>query len=163
MSRADRRTEKGDARMLKEMIGRRSEKTKNVIERSAVKKFAEAIGDASPLFTDEEVGKQSVYGRNIAPTTFPVTFDSGSIRGLDLPSKGLIHGEQKYVYTRPLFIGEEVYCWIEVKDYYERTGSFGKMGFLIVVLYGEDKEGELLFSEERVIIINEAARKEMEK
>lgn len=149
--------------MLKEMIGRKSEKTKNVIERGAVKKFAEAIADASPLFTDEEAGKQSVYGRNIAPPTFPVTFDSGSIPGLDLPPKGLIHGEQNYVYTRPLFVGEEVHCWVEVKEYYERTGNFGKMGFLILTRYGEDTEQQLLFTEERIVIINEAARKEMEK
>lgn len=149
--------------MLKAMIGRKSEKTKNVIERGAVKKFAEALGDASPLFTDEEAGKRSGYGRNIAPVTFPVTFDGGSIPGLDLPDKGLIHGEQKYEYARPLFIGEEVYCWLEVKDYYEKAGNFGRMGFLIVVLYGEADSGELLFSEERVIIINEAARKEMER
>lgn len=149
--------------MLKEMIGRKSEKTKNVIERGAVKKFAEAIGDASPLFTDEEAGKRSVYGRNIAPPTFQVTFDSGSIPGLDLPPRGLIHGEQKYVYARPLYVGEEVYCWIEVKEYYERTGSFGKMGFLILTRYGEDADEQLLFTEERIVIINEAARKEMGK
>lgn len=147
--------------MLEEMIGRKSEKTKNVIERGAVKKFVEALGDSSPLFTDEEAGKRSLYGRNIAPPTFPVTFDSGSIPGLHLPGKGLIHGGQNYHYARPLWIDEEVYCWKEVKDYYEKTGNFGKMGFLLVTLYGEDSEQRLLFSEERVVIINEAARREM--
>ncbi|MFD1032466.1 MaoC family dehydratase N-terminal domain-containing protein [Metaplanococcus flavidus] len=148
--------------MLEAMIGRKSEKVKNVIERGAVKKFAEALKDSSPLFTDEEAGKRSRYGRNLAPPTFPVTFDSGSIPGLKLPGKGLIHGEQIYQYTRPLFVDEEVFCWLEVKDYYEKTGNFGRMGFLVLIRYGEDASRQLLFSEERIVIINDAARKEME-
>lgn len=148
--------------MLEEMIGRKSPKVKNRIERGAVKKFAEAMGDSSPLFTDEEAGKNSIYGRNIAPPTFPVTFDGGEIPGLELPKKGLIHGEQNYHYTRPLFVGEEVYCWKEVNGYREKTGNFGRMGFLTVTFYGEDASGQLLFSEERIVIINDAARKEME-
>lgn len=147
--------------MLKASIGKRSEKVKNTIEKGAVRKFAEAIGDPAPIFLDEVVGRDSKYGRNIAPPTFPVTFDSGVIPDLKLPAKGLIHGEQIYHYNRPLFVGEDVYCWMEVKDYYEKSGGFGDMGFLVMTKYGEDIEGKLLFTEERIVIINEAARKEM--
>ena len=147
--------------MLKESIGKRSEKVKNTIERGAVRKFAEAIGDPAPLYLDEEAGAASKYRGNIAPPTFPVTFDAGTIEGLNLPSKGLIHGEQIYHYTRPLLVGEDVFCWTEVKDYYEKSGNFGEMGFLVVTKYGEDSDGGLLFTEERIVIINEAARKGM--
>lgn len=147
--------------MLKESIGKRSDKVKNTIERGAVRKFAQAIGDPAPIFIDEQTGAASRYKQNIAPPTFPVTFDAGAIEGLDLPSKGLIHGEQIYHYTRPLVVGEDVYCWIEVKDYYEKSGNFGDMGFLVVVKNGESADGELLFTEERIVIINEAARKGM--
>ena len=147
--------------MLKDSIGKRSEKVKNTIERGAVRKFAEAIGDPAPIFIDEAAGAASVYKRNIAPPTFPVTFDAGIIPDLKLPAKGLIHGEQIYKYTRPLFVGETVYCWMEVKDYYERSGKMGNMGFLVMTKYGENANGELLFTEERIVIINEAARKGM--
>ena len=147
--------------MLKESIGKRSEKVKNMIERGAVRKFAEAIGDTAPIYLDEKAGADSRYKRNIAPPTFPVTFEAGTIEELKLPSKGLIHGEQIYHYTRPLFVGEDIYCWMEVKDYYEKSGSFGDMGFLVLTKYGEDADGKLLFTEERIVIINEAARKGM--
>lgn len=147
--------------MLKESIGKRSEKVKNTIEQGAVRKFAEAIGDFSPIYVDEKAGAASRYKRNIAPPTFPVTFEAGTIEELKLPSKGLIHGEQIYHYNRPLFVGEDVYCWMEVKDYYEKSGGFGDMGFLVLTKYGEDADGNLLFTEERIVIINEAARKGM--
>lgn len=147
--------------MLKSSIGKRSDKVKNIIEKGAVRKFAEAINDASPIYLDDVTGANSRYKRNIAPPTFPVTFDAGIIPDLDLPAKGLIHGEQIYNYKRPLYVGEAVYCWMEVKDYYEKSGNFGDMGFLVVAKYGEDEHGALLFTEERIVIINEAARKEM--
>ncbi|AOV07343.1 MaoC family dehydratase N-terminal domain-containing protein [Sporosarcina ureilytica] len=147
--------------MLKDVIGKRSETIKNTIERGAVKKFAEAIGDLSPIYYDEVAGKNSRFKRNIAPPTFPVTFEFGAVADLALPPKGLIHGEQAFHYKRPLFVGEDVYCFTEVKDYYEKTGGFGKMGFLVLTRHGLDSNDKLIFTEERVIIINEEVRKGM--
>ncbi|MFC7062153.1 MaoC family dehydratase N-terminal domain-containing protein [Halobacillus seohaensis] len=147
--------------MLKPSIGKRSTKVKNTVERGAVKKFAEAIGDSHPIFVCEETGRKSRYNENIAPPTFPRVFDYGTIEELNLPAKGLIHGEQIYHYERPLLVGEEIFCFSEVKNYYERSGKSGDMGFLLLKRYGEDLEGNLIFSEEQVVIITEAVRKEM--
>lgn len=147
--------------MYQHDIGKRSAKVKNVVERGAVKKFAEAIGDRNPIYWDEETGKRSRYGRNIAPPTFPRVFDYGVIEGLKLPAKGLIHGEQRFHYERPLFVGEELYCYAEVKDYYEKQSSMGLLGFLVIANNGEDPDGNLVFTSTSTIIINEAVRKAM--
>lgn len=160
MSQGDQEI-KGGQKMLANAIGKRSAIVKNTVEKGAVKKFAEAIGDLSPIYIDEEVGKNSRFKRNIAPSTFPVTFEFAAVDELKLPSKGLIHGEQSFHYKRPLLVGEDVYCFTEVKDYYEKTGNFGKMGFLVLSRSGLDSHDELIFTEERVIIINEEVRKEM--
>ncbi|WP_082234468.1 MaoC family dehydratase N-terminal domain-containing protein [Halobacillus massiliensis] len=142
--------------MFEDAIGKRSNKVKNAVERGAVKKFAEAIGDPHPIFIDVEK-----YKRNVAPPTFPRVFDYGEIEELNLPKKGLIHGEQIYHYERPLYVGEEISCYTEVKDYFEKNGKSGNMGFLKVKRYGDDLEGNLIFSEEQVVIITEAVRKGM--
>ncbi|WP_087972396.1 MaoC family dehydratase N-terminal domain-containing protein [Oceanobacillus rekensis] len=144
--------------MFEELIGKKSNKVKNKVERGLVERFAESIGDSSPIFVDEEAGKQSRYGQNIAPPTFPRTFNYGKVKGLHLPNKGLIHGEQIYHYVRPLLVGEEIYCYTEVKDYYDKTGKNGLMGFLLTKRYGEDLKGNLIFTEESIVIINEAVR-----
>lgn len=148
--------------MFSQLIGKCSSKVLNTVERGAVKKFAHAIGDPHPIYLDIETGKKSRYGRNIAPPTFPWIFDYGTIDGLHLPDK-LIHGEQSYHYERPLFIGEELYCYMEVNDYYEKQGKNGLMGFLVLSSYGEDLSGNSIFSSKQVIIITEAVRKELEK
>ncbi|RKQ35746.1 MaoC family dehydratase N-terminal domain-containing protein [Oceanobacillus halophilus] len=144
--------------MFKDLVGKRSRKVKNVVERGLVKRFAESIGDSHPIYIDEVIGKQSRYGQNIAPPTFPRTFDFGKVEGLNLPNKGLIHGEQIYHYNRPLLVGEEINCYTEVKDYYDKTGKNGLMGFLVTKRYGEDLDGNLIFTEESIVIINEAVR-----
>ncbi|MGC4376391.1 MaoC family dehydratase N-terminal domain-containing protein [Fictibacillus sp. Mic-4] len=145
--------------MLQEFVGKRSNKVKNIVERGAVKKFAEAIGDASPIFIDEEAGRRSRYKTNIAPPTFPRVFDYGEIDGMNLPDKGLIHGEQTFHFKRPLLVGEEVYCYVEVSNYSERKGTNGVTGFLVLKRYGEDSDGKLIFSERQIVIITEAARR----
>ncbi|SEB14744.1 N-terminal half of MaoC dehydratase [Thalassobacillus cyri] len=147
--------------MLSHVIGKKSNPVKNAVERGAVKKFAEAIGDLHPIFVCEETGKQSRYNNNIAPPTFPRVFEYGTIEELELPAKGLIHGEETFHYERPLIVGEEINCYAEVKDYYERKGKSGEMGFLLLKRYGEDLDGQLIFTEEQVVIITEAVRKEM--
>ncbi|MFP5113156.1 MaoC family dehydratase N-terminal domain-containing protein [Bacillaceae bacterium C204] len=145
--------------MFKEQIGKQSNKVKNAVERGAVKKFAEAIGDIHPIYIDEETGRNSRYQNNIAPPTFPRTFDYGVIEGLNLPNKGLIHGEQTFHYERPIRVGEEIFCYSKVKNYFEKKGSFGEMGFLVLENYGEDATGSLIFSSTSTVVISEAVRK----
>jgi acyl dehydratase len=136
---------------------------KNVVERGAVKKFAEAIGDLHPIYFDEETGRNSRFQNNIAPPTFPRTFDNGAIEGLKLPEKGLIHGEQTFHYERPLLVGEEIVCYSEVKKYFEKKGNFGEMGFLVLESFGEDLAGNTIFSSTSTIVISEAVRKVLTK
>lgn len=143
------------------MIGKQSNKVKNTIERGIVKRFVEAIGDPHPIYIDEEVGLKSIYGKNIVPPTFPRVLDYGEIKGLKLPENGLIHGEQRYYYERPLFVDEEINCFSEVKSYVEKKGSNGRIGILEIINYGEDQEGKLIFTEEMLTIITEAVREAM--
>lgn len=145
--------------MFKDQIGKRSNKMKNIVERGAVKKFAESIGDLHPIYVDEETGKNSRFQNNIAPPTFPRVFDYGVIAGLNLPNKGLIHGEQTYHYERPLVVGEEIQCYSVVENYFEKKGNNGDMGFLVLQSFGEDMEGKTIFSSKQTVIITEAVRK----
>ena len=70
-------------------VGCRSEPVANVVEKGAVRKFAEAIGDPNPLYVDEEAAKASRYGGLIAPPTFPRTFEYGEVEGLGSTGAGV--------------------------------------------------------------------------
>ncbi|HET7580461.1 MAG TPA: MaoC family dehydratase N-terminal domain-containing protein [Bacillales bacterium] len=144
--------------MLEHAIGKQSEKVLNDVERGAVKKFAEAIGDPHPIYVDREYGGKSRYKDNIAPPTFPRVFDYGTIEELTLPKAGLIHGEQEFEYKRPLVVGESLFCYSKVENYVEKQAKSGKLGFLTIKNIGEDEAGEEVFSSTTVVVITEAVR-----
>ncbi|MFI8687232.1 MaoC family dehydratase N-terminal domain-containing protein [Rossellomorea sp. NPDC077527] len=149
--------------MFESFIGKRSTPIENQVERGAVRKFAEAIGDPHPLYVDDATGKRSRYEGNIAPPTFPRVLGFGSVEGLHLPNVGLIHGEQSFHYVRPLKVGESIQCYTEIKDYYERKGTDGALGFLVIEDVGVDLHGERIFTSQAIVIITEAVRKRLSK
>ncbi len=143
-------------------VGLRSEPVRNLAERGAVRRFAEAIADPSPLYVDEEPAKRSRYGRILAPPTFPRTFDYGRVEGLELPPAGLIHGEFRISYERPLLVGEELLCRMELKDSYDKQGRRGLLGFLVFERTGESPEGERVFTANDTVVVTESVRRGIE-
>jgi acyl dehydratase len=144
--------------LYKEFVGLRSGPVKNFVERGPVRRFAEAIADPSPLYTDERVAAESRYGRLLAPPTFPRIFDYGCIEGLELPGAGLIHGEFSISYERPLLVGDEVLCSMQLKDSYDKRGRRGLLGFLVFERTGEDPDGGRIFMTNDIIVVTEAVR-----
>ncbi len=132
--------------MATDFIGRWSTPVPNLVERGAVWKFAEAIGDPNPVYRDEVVAEQSRFGRMIAPPTFSRTFDYGTIEGFELQGEGLIHGEQVFHFERPIYVHEEVFCSTRVADTYTRDGGSGKMTFYLFEQKGQSTSGELIFT-----------------
>ena len=145
-----------------ELVGLRSEPVRNTVERGAVRRFAEAIADPSPLYTDESMAAKSRYGRLLAPPTFPRTFDYGRIEGLGLPSAGLIHGEFRISYERPLLVGDEILCRMQLKDSYDKRGRRGLLGFLVFERTGEDSGGARIFTTNDVVVVTDAVRRGMD-
>jgi acyl dehydratase len=140
-------------------IGRSSEPVRNAVERDAVRLFAEAIADPSPLYRDEEAARCGRYVRLLAPPTFPRTFDYGRVEGLELPPAGLIHGEFRISYRRPLLVGDEVLCRLQLKDSYDKRGQRGLLGFLLFERTGESVDGDLVFTTNDTVVVTEAVRR----
>ena len=82
------------------------------VGREKIREFAEAIGDPNPAFTDREAAKALGYPDVIAPPTFPftITYRAAGVVVQD-PDLGLdysrvVHGDQKFAYTRPVRAGD---------------------------------------------------------
>jgi len=141
----------------RKLIGRESEVIVNTVEKGAIQKFTESIGEQNPLFYDEEYARGTRYGGIIAPPTFCRTFNFGEIPGLDRHRKFMVHGEQKYTYFKPLRPGDIVYCKSCLTDIQEKEGKSGRMVFIELEQEGRDASGELYFSSRRVGVIRMAA------
>lgn len=147
---------------LKGFIGKSSVPVMNSVEMGAVRKFAEAIGDENPLYWSIEEAKASVHRRPIAPPTFPRTFDYGTFDGFRLPGSGLIHGEQRFTYFRPIYVGQELCCSSVIKDIYEKAGRIETLTFVVMERKGESLDGALLFTSLQTLILTGQVRRRMQ-
>ncbi|TNY38850.1 MaoC family dehydratase N-terminal domain-containing protein [Thermomonospora catenispora] len=84
------------------------------VSRVKIREFADAIGDPNPIYRDREAAKAAGYPDVIAPPTFPIVISLGG-EALADPELGLnfamvVHGEQRFEYTRPVRAGDELVC-----------------------------------------------------
>jgi acyl dehydratase len=84
------------------------------VGREKVREFATAIGDHNPAYHSVEAAQALGHSDLVAPPTFAfvvamrataaLVFDPG----LGLDYSRVVHGEQKFAYTRPLVAGDTV-------------------------------------------------------
>ncbi|MEY9874362.1 acyl dehydratase [Streptacidiphilus sp. MAP12-33] len=84
------------------------------VGREKIREFAEAVGDANPAYVDREAAKALGHPDVIASPTFPflITYRAAAQVVQD-PELGLdftrvVHGDQRFVYTRPVRAGDRL-------------------------------------------------------
>ncbi|MFJ9868631.1 MaoC family dehydratase N-terminal domain-containing protein [Streptomyces sp. NPDC101165] len=84
------------------------------VGREKIREFAEAVGEANPVYSDPEAAKAFGHPDVIAPPTFvfAITYRAaGAV--IEDPQLGLdysrvVHGSQKFAYTRPVRVGDRL-------------------------------------------------------
>ncbi|MDL4776338.1 MULTISPECIES: MaoC family dehydratase N-terminal domain-containing protein [Thermomonosporaceae] len=122
------------------------------VSRVKIREFADAIGDQNPIYRDQEAAKAAGHPDVIAPPTFPIVVSLGGA-GLADPELGLnyamvVHGEQRFEYTRPLRAGDVVVCTSTITD----IKSIGKNEKLVIVTEVATVEGEPICKSHNTIV-----------
>ncbi|NUW45049.1 MaoC family dehydratase N-terminal domain-containing protein [Nonomuraea rhodomycinica] len=92
------------------------------VSRVKIREFAAAIGDANPIYRDKEAARAAGHPDVVAPPTFPIVFSlQGGSEALVDPDLGLniamvVHGEQRFEYTRPVHAGDELVTRSTITD-----------------------------------------------
>jgi len=142
----------------KNAIGRSSPPTLNEVEKGAIRRFAEELGDYNPIYYDEEYARASGYPTVVAPPTFPASFHSAAdLRELlGVGIKSLLHAEQSFEYERPILASDRIYVSTKVADLLEKPGPAGKMDVAVIEDEGRDEEGNLVFRARRTLVVRAA-------
>ncbi|MFE2102261.1 MaoC family dehydratase N-terminal domain-containing protein [Streptomyces sp. PTD9-10] len=84
------------------------------VGREKIREFAEAVGEANPVYSDPEAAKAFGHPDVIAPPTFvfAITYRAAG-EVIEDPQLGLdysrvVHGSQKFAYTRPVRVGDRL-------------------------------------------------------
>ena len=98
------------------------------VEKGAIIKFAQAIGDDNPLFNDEVEARKSRYGGLIAPPTFLRSITSvRPALPFNLALNRVLDGGSDWEYFEPVRAGDRITTTAKITDLSERTGRLGVM------------------------------------
>src|SRR5215472_5319030 len=92
------------------------------VSRVKIAEFADAIGDQNPVYRDRAAAQQAGFPEVIAPPTFPIVISMASSAralaepGLNLNYAMVVHGEQRFEYSRPLVAGDVVTAAVTISD-----------------------------------------------
>jgi acyl dehydratase len=92
------------------------------VSRVKIAEFADAIGDANPVYRDKAAAQAAGHSDVIAPPTFAIVISmAGSGAALADPGLGLnyamvVHGEQRFSYSRPITAGDVVTAQVTLTD-----------------------------------------------
>ena len=119
------------------------------IEKGAIRKLAEAIGDPNPLWQDEEYAKKTKYGGIIAPPTFlwSLRNEEAVIWANDpdlSPVKRFFHGGTDFELYKPVRPGDRITVTDRLADAFEREGKSGKMLTMIDETIFTNQDGEVV-------------------
>ena len=98
------------------------------VGREKIREFATAIGADDPAYHDPAAAAALGYRDVIAPPTFPVVVTMAASQqlvddpGLGMDYSRVVHGDQRFAYTRPVVAGDELVCVNTVEEITERGG-----------------------------------------
>jgi acyl dehydratase len=128
----------------KQQIGRMGEPRTYEVERGAIRRFAEAIGDPNPLYNHEQEARRTRFGGMITPPTFcrslgapvpEVKLDMSQYRGLD--------GGSDWEYRVPIRPGDRITVQTRLADLRESEGRLGPMVFITTETTYTNQFGEI--------------------
>jgi acyl dehydratase len=128
----------------RKQIGKVTESRTLEVERGAIRRFAEAIGDSNPLFNSDSEARKSRFGGMIAPPTFcrslgmaipDVKLDMPTARGLD--------GGSDWEYLHPIRPGDRISVQSKLVDLRESDGRLGPMVFTTIETTYTNQFGEV--------------------
>ena len=99
------------------------------VGREKIREFADAIGDPHPAYRDPEAARALGHPDVIAPPTFGIVLSmraSAQVIGdpeLGLDYSKVVHGEQRFVVTRPVRVGDRLTVTVSVESIRVAAGN----------------------------------------
>ena len=139
------------------------------VERGPVTQFARAVTDKNPVYRDLAAAREAGFDSIPAPPTF--TFSAASHWGVfpegqpedptggrgnpmrslmgNLMKEGgiVLHGEQEFVYHRPVQVGETLHQEGKIVDLYSKEAKGKTMTFLVMETVFRDDAGDPVVTE----------------
>jgi acyl dehydratase len=136
------------------LVGAESEAETVEVTAEAIRQFADAVGDDNPLSHDEAAARAAGHPGLVAPPTFVTKFrQSVSAFAIDPIKMRLLHGEEEYSYSRPLYAGDTLTIQTRVAEVRQRPGKGSTMTFVTLETSGTDASGAHVYTGRTLAIL----------
>lgn len=91
-----------------------------LVGREKVREFARAVFATNPIYTSVEAAREAGHADVVAPPTFPVVIQEHTLAQLlsepdaNIDFSRVVHGDQRFVYSRPVVAGDELTAELSV-------------------------------------------------
>lgn len=138
------------------LVGHETRAETGTIHAEDIRQFADAVGDHNPIFRDAAAAQLAGFRQIPAMPTFVTRFRVPFAEsGLDPEKSQVLHGEQEYEYTRPLYAGDEVSVRTRVASI-RQSARAGGMAIMTLEQLGDSTGGERLFTGRATVIVRDA-------
>ena len=147
--------------MDRNAAGRESKAAVNEVEKGAIRRYAEALGETNAIYFEEAAARAAGYRSVVAPPTFPTTLRAGSDlrEGLLLsPGKHLLQAEQSFEYARPIVAGDKLTVRSKVVEIAQRATPSGPTDVVVIEDEGRDDAGELVYRSRQLWVVRTAPK-----
>jgi len=135
-------------------VGRESAPRVYDVERGHIRRFAEAVGDTNPIYYDEAAARAAGHPRIPAPPTFAVALRANDPRGgIDLDWRKLLHGEQEFVFARPLYAGDRLTIVGRIAAADVKETKSGIMDVMVLETVASDGDGARVFTARSTVLV----------
>lgn len=149
------------------IIGKPTSARRVRVERGPIEFFATALKDDNPIYHDASAAAAAGFSNIPAPPTFSFVMSHQGTRAEEQPPdptggenpmytvmgnlmrKGglVLHGEQEFVYHRPIVAGDVLDGEGKVVDIYEKESKGSIMTFIVMETVWRDESGEPVVTE----------------
>jgi hypothetical protein len=138
----------------KEGVGAWSRAALNEIERGAVRRFGEALGETNPIYFDADAAKAQGYRDMVAPLAFPFSLRSSLALQEVAPShRTVLSSDQQIESFETICAGDKILVSSRIAELTQRPGNTGPLEFVVIEDEGRSPEGKLIYRTRRTLIV----------
>lgn len=113
------------------------------IEAERIAKYADAVGEESPIHRDADAAREAGYRDVVAPPMFAVVYSSPAMGPalfdpeVEMNFAAMVHGGQAFNWGEPVCAGDEITTTVTCNSIDERDGK----GFYVFESVSENQDG----------------------
>jgi acyl dehydratase len=134
------------------------------VDHDRLRRFAQAIGETNPIYTDEQAARASGYPGLPAPPTLAFCLEMEKkiayqmLDKMGVPLNSILHGEQTFIYHQPILAGDRLTLQARVLDIYAKKG--GALEFIVNETVMTNQRGERAIEMQSVLVVRREVARE---